>query len=71
MADHQDNINQLLARLEFLQQRQDDFTKEINQLRDEVIRLKASEENTPPTQVTGNEEAKQTQSLNKNMNNEN
>ncbi len=37
MTDPQNKLNQLLAKLEFLLQRQDNFTKEINQLREEVI----------------------------------
>ncbi len=43
MTDNQ-NINQLLAKLEMLLKRQDDFSKEINNLRIEINRLKKPEE---------------------------
>jgi len=50
MSDHQNNINQLLAKLEFLLKRQDNFTQEIKNLREEVIKLKKIEADAPPTQ---------------------
>ena len=50
MSDHQNSINQLLAKLEFLLKRQDNFTQEIKNLREEVIQLKKLEADSPPTQ---------------------
>jgi uncharacterized membrane protein len=43
MTDNQDNINQLLDKLESLLKRQDDFSREINNLRIEIDRLKTTE----------------------------
>jgi hypothetical protein len=43
MADNNDKINQLLAALESLLRRQDDFSREINNLRIEIDRLKITE----------------------------
>lgn len=67
MADQQDNINQLLARLEFLLQRQDNFTKEIKQLREEVIQLKALEEKLPADKAVVSEAEKQQEILEENI----
>ena len=43
MVDNDSKINQLLDKLEFLQRRHDDFSKEISTLRAEIIRLKTFE----------------------------
>ena len=43
MTDNNDKINQLLDKLESLLKRQDDFSREINNLRIEINRLKTSE----------------------------
>tara|TARA_R110002020_G_scaffold466285_2_gene688741 strand:+ start:11189 stop:11689 length:501 start_codon:yes stop_codon:yes gene_type:complete len=42
MTDHQDHINQLLNKLETLLKRQDDFSREINELRTAINLLKSS-----------------------------
>lgn len=44
MTENNDRINQLLEQLELLLKRQEDFSKEINQLRIEVNKLKAQEQ---------------------------
>ena len=67
MVDQQDNINQLLARLEFLLKRQDNFTKEINQLREEVIKLKKLEEKPSADKALGSETQKPPQTLEENI----
>lgn len=43
MTDNQDKINQLLDKLEFLLKRQDDFSREINNLRIEIDGLKTND----------------------------
>lgn len=43
MTDNQDNINQLLNKLETLLERQNDFSREMEKLRNEINRLKATE----------------------------
>ncbi len=43
MPDNQDDIKQLLDKLETLLKRQDDFSREINSLRSEINRLKPAE----------------------------
>jgi uncharacterized membrane protein len=43
MTDQQGNINQLLDKLEILLKRQDDFSREIDSLRTEIIKLKTSD----------------------------
>lgn len=43
MTDNQERINQLLAKLETLLKRQDDFSREINNLRVDIDKLKTSE----------------------------
>ncbi len=45
MNNNQDKINQLLARVDSLLERQESFTEEISALQQEVFKLKASEEN--------------------------
>lgn len=54
MTDNNDNIKQLLDKLESLLKRQEDFSREINSLRTEIHRLKTSE----TEQTTKNEEVK-------------
>ena len=44
MTDNQDNIDQLLRKLEALLKRQDDFLREINSLSSDINKLKISEE---------------------------
>lgn len=53
MAENNDNINRLLEKLELLLKRQDDFSREINQLRIEIHRLKT--ENAEQTQMSADE----------------
>lgn len=55
MTNNQDKINQLLDKLETLLKRQDDFSREINNLRIEIDRLKTTETD----QTTGKEETEQ------------
>ena len=43
MQDNQDKISLLLSKLEALLKRQENFVKEINQLREEITLLKTSE----------------------------
>ena len=43
MTDNQDQINQLLEKLDALMKRQNDFLREINTLRIEIDRLKNNE----------------------------
>ncbi|MEM9363450.1 MAG: DUF2339 domain-containing protein [Bacteroidota bacterium] len=43
MTDHQDQINQLLEKLDALLKRQDDFSREINTLKTEIDRLRTAE----------------------------
>ena len=45
MTNNQDKINLLLEKLELLTKRQDDFSREINGLKQGIYRLKSSEEN--------------------------
>ena len=59
MTDHQDKINQLLAKLEILLKKQDDFSREINNLRVEVERLK----NTNAEQTADRKEAVQDEAV--------
>ncbi len=47
MPDHQDKIKQLLEKVESLLKRQDAFTAEIQDLRAQIFRLKASGEDKP------------------------
>lgn len=54
MTDNNDRVNQLLDKLESLLKRQDDFSREINNLRIEINRLKTTE----TEQATKKEEAK-------------
>jgi hypothetical protein len=42
MTDNQDRVNQLLDKLDILLKRQDTFSREINELREEVTRLKTT-----------------------------
>ncbi|WP_423128589.1 DUF2339 domain-containing protein [Gaoshiqia sp. Z1-71] len=49
MTEHDDQINQLRDQLESLLRRQNDFSREIDQLRIEINRLKAAEETTSET----------------------
>ena len=67
MTDPQNQLNQLLAKLEFLLQRQDNFTKEINQLREEVIQLKKLEEMSSPDTALESEPKKQAQTIEENI----
>ncbi len=67
MTDPQNKLNQLLAKLEFLLQRQDNFTKEINQLREEVIQLKKLEEVSSADKTIGSEAKKQPQTIEENI----
>ena len=67
MTDHQNDLNQLLAKLEFLLQRQDNFTQEIKQLKEEVIKLKASEEKSAVDKTIEDEVKKQPETLEKNI----
>ncbi|MDZ7612728.1 MAG: PspC domain-containing protein [Flavobacteriaceae bacterium] len=53
MSDRQDQINQLLNRLETLLKRQEDFTKEVQVLRDEIILLKRSQTGITSEKETG------------------
>lgn len=43
MTNDQDKINRLIERLDFLMKRQDDFSREISTLKDEIDQLKAAE----------------------------
>lgn len=43
MTNNQDQINQLLDKLETLLKRQELFSKEVNELKQEIIQLKTSE----------------------------
>jgi len=57
MKDNQDKINLLLAKLETLVKRQDDFSREINNLRAEIRELKTTEEEKPLEQDDVQQEA--------------
>ncbi len=67
MTDPQNKLNQLLAKLEFLLQRQDNFTKEINQLREEVIQLKKLDEMSSADKTVESEAKKQPQTIEENI----
>lgn len=56
MTDNQDHINKLLLKLEVLLKRQEAFSEEVNLLRDEMYRLKISQEDGTPLK----EEVKET-----------
>lgn len=47
MTHHQDQINELLSKLELLLKKQDFFSKELQQLKDEALKLKISETHIP------------------------
>ncbi len=54
MNDNQDRINQLLTKLEVLLRRQDEFSREINSLRNEIVKLKTGgKEAIPGQQISG------------------
>lgn len=52
MTENSDNINQLLDKLDVLSKRQDSFLKEIDELRNEIARLKGQPENIHIEQKT-------------------
>jgi len=51
MATDKDQINQLLEKLQFLISKQDDFSKEITALKDEIESLKNVDENIPEQEI--------------------
>ena len=53
MGNNQKQIDQLINRLETLLKRQEDFSKEVQDLKDEIILLKRTETGTPSQKETG------------------